>query len=244
MNYVSRIHNTIVPPAGNTFGPTSQTWPRLAATIPSGLSPWLSAWWSKTVYPIVPPVGFCGEIIASLSLLPPSKTGWKPGGKRASQHIEGDYLDWALADFSGYLAADEVYDGPFCTRSVSIVDNRTFKRIFYQVLDHDATQADVRAFFQRFQAALAARQLAVRGITTDGSDLYPPAIAEVFGPIPHQLCQFHILAAVSEAILHAVAHVRKTLAAQKPRLPRGRPPQLTRPVATGCTTPPRCRPPR
>jgi hypothetical protein len=45
------------------------------------------------------------------------------------------YLDWALADFSGYVAIDELYDGPFCV--LSIVDNRTFKRLIYQVLDHD-----------------------------------------------------------------------------------------------------------
>ena len=32
-----------------------------------------------------------------------------------------------LAEFSGYIAADELYDGPFCV--LSIVDNRTFRRI-------------------------------------------------------------------------------------------------------------------
>ena len=49
------------------------------------------------------------------------------------------YLDWGLADFSGYIAADELYDGPFCV--LSIVDNRTFKRLLYQVLDHDPEHA-------------------------------------------------------------------------------------------------------
>ena len=46
---------------------------------------------------------------------------------------------------SGYLTADELYDGPFCV--LSIVDNRTFKRLFYQVLDHAPAQADLLAFF-------------------------------------------------------------------------------------------------
>jgi hypothetical protein len=32
-----------------------------------------------------------------------------------------DFLDWALADFSGYVAADELYDGPFCMLSPSII---------------------------------------------------------------------------------------------------------------------------
>ena len=30
------------------------------------------------------------------------------------ESISTTYLDKALADFSGYLAIDEVYDGPFC----------------------------------------------------------------------------------------------------------------------------------
>ncbi len=131
-----------------------------------------------------------------------------------------------MADFSGYIAADELYDGPFCI--LSIVDNRTFKRVFYQVLDQDATQEDVIAFFRRFQAVLTARQLTLHGITTDGADLYPAAIAEVFGDVPHPLCQFHVLRAINQAVLHTVAHVRKTLAAQKPKLPRGRPPKQAR----------------
>jgi hypothetical protein len=130
-------------------------------------------------------------------------------------------------DFSGYVTADELYDGPFCV--LSLVDNHTFKRLDYQVLAHDATQAAVLAFFQRFQARLAARQLRVQAITTDGSALYPPAIAAVFGDIPHQVCQFHVLADLSQAVLHAVAHVRKTLAAHQPKRQRGRPAKHERP---------------
>jgi hypothetical protein len=61
------------------------------------------------------------------------------------------------------------------------------------------------------------------GITTDGSDLYPPAIAATFGAIPHQICEFHVLKQITLAVLHAVAKVRKDLAAQKPKLKRGRP---------------------
>lgn len=96
----------------------------------------------------------------------PSKTGWKPGGKRATERFERDYVPWALADFSGYLSADELYDGPFCV--LSLVDNRTFKRLDYQVLTHDPSPADILAFFKRFAARLPARQLTVKAITTDG----------------------------------------------------------------------------
>jgi hypothetical protein len=114
-----------------------------------------------------------------------------------------------------------LYDGPFCV--LSIVDNRAFKRLCYEVLDHDPAHGDIRAFFGRFQAALASRGLTLQGITTDGSELYPQPISEVFGAIEHQVCRFHILAQLNKAVLHAVAQVRKHLAAQKPKLPRGRP---------------------
>jgi hypothetical protein len=136
---------------------------------------------------------------------------------------------WALVDFSGYLTIDELYDGPFCV--LSIVDNRTFKRLFFQVLDHDPTQADMVAFFQRFQTILTARQLTVRGITTDGSPLYPEAIRTVWGGVPHQICQFHILKDLNQAVLRAVAQERKRLAAKKPKLGRGRPTGAKRKLA-------------
>lgn len=35
------------------------------------------------------------------------------------------YLDWGLADFSGYIAADELYDGPFCVLSIVFAPKST-----------------------------------------------------------------------------------------------------------------------
>jgi transposase-like protein len=126
-----------------------------------------------------------------------------------------------LASFSGYLAADEVYDGPFCV--LVIVDNRTFQRLAYRVLEHDPAQQDVRKFFSRLKVHLDARGLKVLGITTDGSSLYPEVIQEVFPGARHQICQFHVLKEIIKAVLHAVAKIRKELKAKQPALPRGRP---------------------
>jgi hypothetical protein len=114
-----------------------------------------------------------------------------------------------------------LYDGPFCI--LSLVDNRTFKRLAYQVLSHDPTHKDIEAFFGRFHAALKARGLSVRGITTDGSSLYPEPIATVFGDVPHQVCTFHVLRDLITEVLSAVAQVRKGLTAGAPKLGRGRP---------------------
>src|SRR4051795_1126915 len=201
--------------------PTCPTWPRPRPATPTGSWPWPSGWSSRMAYPIRPRVGTSGATTASSSPSPPSRTGWRPGGKKATHRIGDDYLDWALDSFSGYIAADELYDGPFCV--LSIVDNRAFKRLCYEVLDHDPTHRDIRGFFRRFRAALTGRGLTLRGITTDGSELYPQPISQVFGAVKHQVCRFHILAELNKAVLRSVAQVRKHLAAQKPTLPRGRP---------------------
>ena len=103
------------------------------------------------------------------------------------------------------------------------MDNRNFRRLIYEVLDHDPTKEDIERFFSRFKAILEARGLELRGITTDGSPLYPDPIADVFGDIPHQICTFHVIAELTKAVLRAVAQVRKSLKAKMPRLPRGRP---------------------
>jgi hypothetical protein len=158
-----------------------------------------------------------------------SRTGWRRGGKRAEQRIGDEYLDAALADFSGYIAADELYDGPYCV--LSIVDNHRFKRLIYEVLDDNPTEEDILRFFRRFQQALIARGLTLQGVTTDGSPLYPEAIAAAFGPVKHQVCEFHILAELTKAVLKAVAQVRRQLKGTLPKWGRGRPSRANRPLA-------------
>jgi hypothetical protein len=136
-------------------------------------------------------------------------------------YITTDYLCEALQDFSGYIAADELYDGPFCV--LSIVDNLRFNRLMYEVLDHDPKQKDIVAFFRRFQQTLDVHDKTLLGITTDASTLYPVPIAEVFGDVAHQICEFHSIAELTKAVLKAVCRARKQLKALMPQLPRGRP---------------------
>src|SRR5262250_479717 len=171
--------------------------------------------------PTGPPAGTSGVTTGCLSPLRPFRTGWRLGEKKAQARMDTDFLDWALADFSGYVAADELDDGPFCM--LSAVDNRRDKRLLYDVLDHDPDHEDIRAFLRRLKTALTARDLTLRGITTDGSALYPVPLAEVFGGVRHQLCEFHMVADVVKAVLGAVASERKRLAATQPKLPKGRP---------------------
>jgi Transposase len=152
--------------------------------------------------------------------VPRSRTGGKLGGKKAQGHIGGAFLDWALEAFSGYVAADELYEGPYCV--LSAVDNRQYKRILYEVLDHDPNHDDITAFLGRLKTALDERNLTLKGITTDGSALYPDPIRQVFGDVPHQLCTFHVIKELTKGILKAVAKERERLAQSKPKLKRGR----------------------
>ena len=111
------------------------------------------------------------------------------------------------------------------------MDNHRFKRLIYEVLDHNPAEDDITKFFTRFQEALKARGLSLHGITSDGSPLYPSPIANVFGPIRHQVCQFHVLAELNKAALKAVAKVRRQMKATLPKIGRGRPSAANRKLA-------------
>jgi hypothetical protein len=161
--------------------------------------------------------------------MPPSRTGWRTRGGKIHSALSTDYLDEALSEFSGYLAIDEVYDGPFCI--LSVVDNRRHRRLAFRVLEHDPTHADIRSFLGDFKAQLEARQLPVKGITTDGSPLYPKPLAELWPDVRHQPCAFHVLKEITKAMLHAVAKRRKELSAKIPKQGRGRPGKAQKPQA-------------
>ena len=106
---------------------------------------------------------------------------------------------------------------------VSLVDNRAFIRLSFRVLEHDPTQNDIRRFLADFKARLDVRGLAVRGVTTDGSELYPEPLKELWPDVPHQVCEFHVIKEITKAVLHALAATRKKLRDRIPKQPPGRP---------------------
>ncbi len=103
------------------------------------------------------------------------------------------------------------------------MDNRRYNRLAFRVLDHDPTHDDVRAFLAEFKGQLDERGLKVRGITTDGSSLYPKVFEELWPGVPHQVCELHVIKEITKAVLHALAKLRKEITAKVPKLPRGRP---------------------
>jgi hypothetical protein len=112
-----------------------------------------------------------------------------------------------------------------------VVDNRRYNRLAFRVLDHDPTQDDVRDFLKEFKGQLDKRGLVVLGITTDGSALYPVVLKELWPDARHQLCEFHIIKEITQAVLHALAVLRKELTAKIAKLPRGRPSKEQQPLA-------------
>ena len=149
------------------------------------------------------------------------RSGPKLGGKKAQGQRDGTLLDWALEAFSGYVAADELSEGPSCV--LAAVANRQEKRMRSTVLDDDPTHADLTACLRRFKTALDDRGLPRKGSTTDGSARSPAPIREVCGEVPPQLWTFHVIAAWVQGGLSAVAAERKRLATAQPTLQRGRP---------------------
>jgi len=219
--FTSPTHSIVASSATSISTRTWTIWLYRSATIHTGLSPRQCDWSWRTVCLTEQRPGIYGVTTAFLSLLGRFKTGLKRRGKKAQDYVVGEYLDVVLRDFSGYVAADELYDGPFCV--LSIVDNRTFHRLIYEVLDQDPTHEDILRLFRRFRALLEVRRLHLKGITTDGSQLYPEPIAQIFGDVSHQICEFHVIAELTKAILKAVARVRRELKATMPKLRRGRP---------------------
>jgi hypothetical protein len=134
-----------------------------------------------------------------------------------------------LADFSGYLAIDELHDQPCYV--VSIVDNRRYNRLAFHVLEQTPTHDDILAFLSQFKAQLDKRGLKVRGITTDGSTLYPKVLKKLWPDAPHQCCQFHILMEITKAVLRTLAKLRKERKAQLPRFKQGYPSQKQQQLA-------------
>ena len=112
------------------------------------------------------------------------------------------------------MAADEIYDGPFCV--LFVVDSKQQRRLAYEVLDHNPTQEDILRFFRRIHQMLTARVLPVFGVTTDGSPLYPEPLRDVFPQAAHQICEFHVLKEITRDILRALAKVRKQLVQKIP----------------------------
>ena len=120
-----------------------------------------------------------------------------------ARQIDGaDYRLWAIERFSGTLCIDEVHLGRktllLATDPVS-----DFPVAFALVGKND------HGHMRRFLGNLRRWGFLPLVVVTDGSNLYPALLAEVWPAARHQLCVFHVLMDISDKVLDAVKRLRR-----------------------------------
>lgn len=126
------------------------------------------------------------------------------------------YRQWTLENFSGTLCIDEIHLGQ---RTLLLATDPLgdFPVAFALVSanDHD--------HMRRFLHNLKKWGFIPQVVVTDGSNLYPKLLEELWPEAQHQLCVFHVLKDINDCVLDALRRLRRQLADQaKPKQRRGR----------------------
>jgi hypothetical protein len=133
-------------------------------------------------------------------------------------------LKEVLAAFSGQMSLDEVYDGGWY--QLKATDPLNGLEISWKLARGQPSKDDVRQFLLELKVAGFVPAL----VSTDGSELYPEVLAEVWPAAGHQRCVFHFIKQVNEDLGKAFWWVYETMPAP-PKRPRGRPKKRGRPRA-------------
>jgi Transposase len=116
-----------------------------------------------------------------------------------------DYRQWTREQFSGTLCVDEIHLG----KQVLLLATDPlgdFPVAFALVGANDQDH------MRRFLGNLKQHGFLPKVVVTDGSNLYPTLLAEIWPQARHQLCVFHVLKDINDCVLDAVRRVRRRLA--------------------------------
>jgi Transposase len=126
-----------------------------------------------------------------------------------------DCLDWQLArlnlgerrqrtleNFSGTLCVDELHLG----RHTLLLATDPLSD---EVVGFALVSVNDSAHLRRFLLTLKYWGFLPRVVISDGSNLYPGLLAEVWPNAAHQLCVFHVLQDVTDKVLDAVRRLRR-----------------------------------
>jgi Transposase len=125
-------------------------------------------------------------------------------------HDHAGQLDMAehrrkvLAHFSGTLCVDELHLGRF-TLLLATDPLSDLPVAFALVAAND------QEHMRRFLGNLKTWGLNPKVVVTDGSNLYPGVLAELWSEADHQLCVFHVIKEINTLILDAVRRMRKAM---------------------------------
>jgi hypothetical protein len=119
-----------------------------------------------------------------------------------------DYQPWVVSEFSGILCVDEVYQDQLALLlAVDPAAPDGDRLVGYQLI-HGSVDA---AAVERFLVQLRAAGIDPAEVITDGSELYPAVLAQVWPQAAHQLCLFHETRHVTKAVMKAIQAVRHGL---------------------------------
>lgn len=144
-------------------------------------------------------------------------TGWEWHRAAAPSSAElCEYEQLVVKSFSGVLVVDEVYDGGYailCAR-----DSITHRTVAYQ-LSSEMNGAVMTGFLQSLKDIGIHPEVLV----TDGSALYPKALAAVWKSCKHQLCRFHWVKDITGQVVAGIRDYQKSLPKPEKRAKGGRP---------------------
>lgn len=113
-----------------------------------------------------------------------------------------EYRQWTLERFSGTLCVDEIHLG-HRTLLLATDPLNDFPVAFALVRSNDQDH------MQRFLGNLKQHGFLPVVVVTDGSNLYPKVLAEVWPQAQHQLCVFHVIKDINDHVLDAVRRCRR-----------------------------------
>lgn len=127
------------------------------------------------------------------------------------------YRQWTLDHFSGTLGVDELHLG-HRTLLLATDPLGDFPVAFALVSANDQDH------MRRFLANLRDHGFAPEVVVTDGSNLYPAVLADLWPNARHQLCIFHVLKDINDCVFDALRRLRRRLGRPRGRKRRrGRP---------------------
>jgi hypothetical protein len=126
-----------------------------------------------------------------------------------------DCLDWGLArlnqtsqrrlalqHFSGFVCVDELHLGDYTLLLAT-------DPIADRILGYSLVQINDQPHMRRFLRTLQYWGFEPQVVVTDGSNLYPAVLQEVWPSAKHQLCVFHVLQDVTTKVLDGVRRLRR-----------------------------------
>jgi hypothetical protein len=126
-----------------------------------------------------------------------------------------DYQPWVVANFSGILCVDEVYQGNLALLlAVDPAAPDGDRLVGYALVSktREVDQGMVKAFVDGLRAA----GITPDQVITDDSRLYPSVLADTWPTAVHQLCLFHATRRVVHAVNDVVKQVRRSLPTPPP----------------------------